>query len=132
MVTTPAIPALSLGATHRALPSQQWHGDPSYLAPLVYAPRTEYGAAPALYVAVLAHPGPDVSVIRLPMQRGTGLSEQHNGLTMETLIGCAIDRIECFQRGDFRCDENAVAVHHLRHALSALALRRHRVDALAP
>lgn len=40
-----------------------------------------------------------------------------NGITQETLIAIAIDRLRCFQAGPFSCRENAIALTHLEDAM---------------
>ncbi len=46
-----------------------------------------------------------------------------NGVTHEALLAILIDRLEGFQRGKFACDKNAVALGHLRLAVTALTSR---------
>lgn len=43
-----------------------------------------------------------------------------NGVTHEALLAILIDRMEAFQDGPFKCDENAVALHGLKFAQRAL------------
>lgn len=43
-----------------------------------------------------------------------------NGVTHEALLAILIDRMEAFQAGPFKCDENAVALHGLKFAQRAL------------
>lgn len=49
-----------------------------------------------------------------------------NGLTHEVLIAIVMDRLDCFQKGDFACQENAEAFHHLDMALGWLGSRTKR------
>ena len=49
-----------------------------------------------------------------------------NGVTQEVLIAICIDRLECFQRGPFACDENAAALAHLQSAQGVLLDRTRR------
>lgn len=46
-----------------------------------------------------------------------------NGLTHEALLAILIDRLECFQRGPFACEENASTLLHLRAAQVTLLSR---------
>lgn len=46
-----------------------------------------------------------------------------NGVTHESLLAILIDRLEGFQRGPFACDENQIALTHLRAAQEALLSR---------
>jgi len=39
-----------------------------------------------------------------------------NGLTQEVLLAICIDRLECFQAGQFACRENAIALTKLQEA----------------
>ena len=43
-----------------------------------------------------------------------------NGIFIEDLMAIAIHRLECFQEGDFACEENANALDHLRKSLQIL------------
>lgn len=40
-----------------------------------------------------------------------------NGLTHEVLLAILLDRLECFQKGEYACIENETARHHLEQAL---------------
>lgn len=46
-----------------------------------------------------------------------------NGIQQEELLAIVIDRLECFQAGDFACEANQVALDHARKALEALESR---------
>src|SRR6185312_6303294 len=46
-----------------------------------------------------------------------------NGITNENLIAIVIDRLRCFQAGDFSCRENALALTKLEEALHWLQHR---------
>lgn len=46
-----------------------------------------------------------------------------NGLTHEVLLAIIQHRLECFQNGPYRCDENAVALSHVVAAKEALLSR---------
>jgi hypothetical protein len=116
--------------TMRVLPSQNWHGNPTYPVPVVLAQRTPVEVAPPFYNVILAHPADEgTTCIRLPMHQGAELKDAHNGLTMELLIGVCLDRLYAFQAGTYPCGENAAAIEHLEDALRHLANRRMRVDA---
>lgn len=65
---------------------------------------------PAKHSTVLFQNGP------IP-ERGT------NGITHEALLAIVIDRLECFQAGPFACQENQLALEHVRAAQSALKSR---------
>lgn len=46
--------------------------------------------------------------------------EGPNGLLVETVLEIGIARLEQFQGGEFPCNENRTAIHHLNRALAAL------------
>lgn len=52
-----------------------------------------------------------------------GESASFNGITHEALLAIVIDRLESFQEGPFKCDENAVALDYAQAALDALHRR---------
>ena len=57
-----------------------------------------------------------------PIDREAG--EQPNGALVEDVIDVCQRRLEFYQESPFACDENAVAINHLREALVALNARR--------
>lgn len=52
-----------------------------------------------------------------------------NGLTQEVLLAIIVDRLQCFQRGQFACRENAIALTHLETGL--LWLQKRTLDRIA-
>ena len=58
-------------------------------------------------------------------QKGPLKTAGVNGITHEALLVILIDRLVCFQRGDYACASNAEALSHLRLALGALDERTH-------
>jgi hypothetical protein len=77
-------------------------------------PFTARHGAPAKYSTLLFQNGPigEVGV---------------NGVTHEALLAILEDRLACFQAGPFACDENRVALAHLKaasHILKGRTLRR--------
>jgi hypothetical protein len=40
-----------------------------------------------------------------------------NGLSNESLLAIVIDRLQCFQNGEYKCRENAIALTHLEDAM---------------
>ena len=46
-----------------------------------------------------------------------------NGITHETLLAILIDRLEGFQSGEFACEDNAIALSHVKEALMYLQKR---------
>lgn len=51
------------------------------------------------------------------------------GIQMEDLLAICIDRLECFQNGNFPCKENEIALQHCKEALKSLNERtKNRVE----
>ncbi len=50
-------------------------------------------------------------------QKGPVGENPPNGLFMEDLLNIVVDRLECFQSGDFACRENALALTKVQEAL---------------
>jgi hypothetical protein len=46
-----------------------------------------------------------------------------NGISQEALLAICIDRLECFQKGQYACRENAIALTHLQDAMHWLQHR---------
>ena len=53
----------------------------------------------------------------LHFQNGAVGEQGVNGITQETLIAIAIDRLRSFQAGPYPCRENAIALTHLQDAM---------------
>ena len=64
-----------------------------------------------------------VSYASVRFQNGPIKESGVNGCHQEDLIAIVIDRLECFQMGDFACAENAEAISSLREALGHLNAR---------
>jgi hypothetical protein len=64
-------------------------------------------------------PGLSIAWQRGPLGRGED-RQAPNGCFVETVIEAAIDRLEFYQRSKFACEENALALEHLRRAAIAL------------
>lgn len=63
--------------------------------------------------------------ILIEFQKG-GLQETGgvpNGASIEALLAIVLDRLEGFQKGDFRCRENALAFTHIENGLMYLKKR---------
>lgn len=56
-------------------------------------------------------------------QNGTIPEKGVNGITQEALLAIVIDRLRCFQSGEFACRENAIALTKLEEALHWLHQR---------
>ena len=65
--------------------------------------------------------GPDStvgrSVVEIHFQNGPVKEAGINGITDEALFAILIDRLQGFQRGQYSCRENAIALTHLETAL---------------
>lgn len=53
----------------------------------------------------------------ISFQKGAIKENGINGCTNEDLLAVVVDRLKCFQDGDFKCRENAVALTHIETAL---------------
>ena len=60
-----------------------------------------------------------------PLGRGVDRHEP-NGAFVETVIAIVVDRLQFYQRGEFKCRENALAITKLEEALHWL---NHRTQA---
>lgn len=62
------------------------------------------------------------SKLPIPMLKYQDSSDNNkeNGFTLEGVIASAIDRLEHFNTGQFKCDHNDRALEHLRAALKEL------------
>ena len=64
--------------------------------------------------------------IRIKYQNGPVKEHGVNGCFVEDVIEAAVQRIEYYQKGNFPCGENRLALHSLREALSHLKQRTKR------
>lgn len=62
---------------------------------------------------------------RLPVifQNGTVPEVGVNGVTEQALLAILIDRLECFQKGQFACRENAITLEKLEEAMQWMHAR---------
>lgn len=65
------------------------------------------------------------SFSRLPVifQDGVVPEKGLNGVTLEVLLAIVEDRLDSFQSGPYPCQENAIALEHVRAALETLHQR---------
>jgi len=71
----------------------------------------------------------DQYVCEIKFQKGPILENNVNGVTVESLLAICRHRLECFQAGDFGCQENADALAAIITALNRLHDRtRDRMD----
>lgn len=66
---------------------------------------------------------PGAQPVELFFQNGPVAEQGVNGITQETLIAIAIDRLRSFQSGPFACDANQYALSYLDSALQWLHRR---------
>lgn len=59
-------------------------------------------------------------------EQGTDEPAEPNGAFVETVIAAAVQRIEHYNEGQFRCRENSLAITHLEEALHWLNARTAR------
>lgn len=90
----------------------------------------EPGAGGANHEYIILHPpvprdGPNTNVNahRISFQNGPIKEAGVNGVTQEALLAIVIDRLRCFQSGQFACTSNAVALLHCESALLELQKR---------
>lgn len=65
----------------------------------------------------------DETCTTITFQNGPIAEVGTNGVTHEALIAIVIDRLESFQAGPFKCEENATALSCLQMAQAALKSR---------
>ena len=86
-----------------------------------------FGNARHVYVVVEAGKNPfdptTEELANVEFQNGPVKEEGINGCHNEDLIAIVIDRLEGFQSGQFKCEENGEALLHLQAALAALNSR---------
>src|ERR1043165_4489142 len=61
-----------------------------------------------------------VTLAQIKFQNGALKEDGINGVTNEALLAIVIDRLEAFQNGPYKCEENAEAPHYLRNAACSL------------
>lgn len=72
--------------------------------------------------------GPACNACDIGFQNGPIAESGVNGITQEALLAIVIDRLQCFQKGQYACRENAIALTKLEEALHWLQHRtRERV-----
>lgn len=83
---------------------------------------TEYDLYP---VYKLLTPSGEVSGV-LSFQLGPLENNQPNGLFIEDLVAVCLDRLEVFQKTQWNCYENTLAIRHFNGVLNALNARTER------
>lgn len=59
----------------------------------------------------------------LKFQYGSPSINGYNGFTIEAVLSACIDRLECFNSGNYKCDYNDVALDGMKAARHALMNR---------
>lgn len=79
----------------------------------------DVGPGGAYHEYLIAHPrGPWLSASRIVFQKGHRLDQDSvSGVLDCDLLEIVRDRLQCFQRGEFSCRENAIALTHIEEAL---------------
>lgn len=81
------------------------------------------GGANHLYRIQFEDKEENLVLIDIPFQNGPIAEQGVNGVTQEALIAICIDRLRCFQAGQYSCRENAIALTHMETALLFLQKR---------
>lgn len=82
------------------------------------------GGAPYQYEIYLDSPRgvKDRAYCELRFQQGNP-ADEINGISNEVLLAVVRDRLECYQRGPFACEDNAEALKGIVRAMDKLAWR---------
>lgn len=78
------------------------------------------GGASHEYVVIARQAGLS---IQINFQNGPIAESGINGISGEALLAIVIDRLQCFQSGDYKCRENAIALTKLEEAMHWLQHR---------
>jgi hypothetical protein len=62
-------------------------------------------------------------ILHLKFQNGIPAEVGINGFSNETVLRAVLNRLRSFQKGDFHCEENNIAISNINAALSALCGR---------
>lgn len=83
----------------------------------------EPGAGGANHVYECSWPHSAGTGIQIRFQNGPIVEHGVNGITQEVLLAIVIDRLRSFQKGDYSCRENAIALTSCEEALMWLQKR---------
>ena len=95
----------------------------------------EPGAGNACHVYGIASDEPrnaaNPPAVMLPIrfQNGPIAENGVNGVSQEALLAIVVDRLECFQKGQYACRENAIALTKLQEAMHWLHHRTREREA---
>lgn len=92
---------------------------------LEIAARDEPGAGGANheYRISVSSGSPLAKATIIDFQNGPIAESGVNGVSNESLVAIVIDRLQCFQSGEYKCRENAIALTHLEDAMHWLQHR---------
>lgn len=66
---------------------------------------------------------PQAVTLPIRFQNGPIAEAGVNGISQEALLAIVVDRLECFQKGQYSCRENAIALTKLQEAMHWLQHR---------
>lgn len=67
--------------------------------------------------------GQYIDDVFIHFQRGPVNEVGVNGVSIEALLAIVADRLNCFQAGEYACEENAIALEHVSMAMNVLHQR---------
>ena len=82
------------------------------------------GGAQSRYMVL----GPDQERLLMLLFQDGNPAEGVNGVSLESVLACCLDRLDCFQRGPFANPYNAEARYHIEQAIEALKDRTRERD----
>ena len=111
----------------REIKTHQVVGDPAPQLTLIARGELSHGGAFHEY-AILVPAFPDNNIV-IQFQKGPIGEFGCNGLSHEVLLAVVIDRLRCFQAGEYACRDNALALTKLEEGL--MWLQRRTLDRIA-
>lgn len=123
------VSALTADSTVRQLSTHKVNGCNNALSILVLDGAGDGGASHKYLASWPAGHSADKENILIHFQDGPIAEVGTNGITHEALLAIVVDRLQGFQRGQYACRENAIALTHLEDAMHWLQHRtRQRLD----
>lgn len=84
------------------------------------------GAHHVYQIRTIQEGGEATGLASFKFQEGPIKEAGHNGVHHEDMLRVVAHRLECFQKGQYACDENAEALSHVRAALECMDERTSR------
>lgn len=115
-------PALGASKSARIIKAHALEGETGDMNLMVRA-LGEYsaGGAQNRYQVIEKQPeGCEWLVGTINFQDGNPAAAGVNGVTLEAVLACCLDRLECFQHGPFANSYNAAALQHIEQAMESL------------